>query len=459
MSGACRLGLWAVVALLVGACTASPPAPPLQEDAGQDAGVSGDAGSDGGTPDAGAEDAGQDAGPKDAGTDAGVACLTGAADALLTCLDQGTSPDDCVDLYTAPLCDSDGDGVGDDLEHAMARAYAPVFAFNGGGCGGNPETNWAANVNHFVSHAQLYYRPLDGGTDVRVDPAPTMASLPGGHLSVDGLERYADDPALGSGSEFYLCLDDASGVRVESKEAMLALPDGVDITTIVQPANGTLAVSDHLMVSYQFLFAYNQFAGGLDDHEGDWEGVMVFVNRMTGGVDAAYFGRHPTTDGTSFVDTATYPVRDPATPVPACGTDVDHSDPALHGLRFQDFGGLRHHLVAFVSTGSHAMYDYPANTYVKQIFGTGVRDTHDGDGPWLDLARAELVSGGATQPVNLVWRNPGQLGHLAEPWAGYRGQWGCQDQAIAKSWPGPWGNEKYPRPELTRAWGSPPVAP
>jgi hypothetical protein len=447
------------VALMVGACTASPQPPLKGTDAGRDGGpVIVDGGTrDAGVPDAGPPDAGRDAGT-DAGADGGVACLTGAADALLACLNQGTSPDDCVDLYTAPLCDSDGDGVGDDLEHAMARAYAPVFAFNAGGCGGNAETDWAANVNHFVTHAQLFYRPSDGGTDVLVDPAPTLTGLPRESLWVDGRERFADDPALGSGSEYFLCLKDttgSSGVRVESKEAMLALPDGVDVTTLVQPANGALANSDHLMVSYQLFFAYNEFST-LDNHEGDWEGVIAFVNRMTGGVDAAYFGRHGTTDSTSFVDTATYPVRDPATPVPACDTNVDHSDPAIHGLRFQDFGGLRHHLVAFVSTGSHAMYDYPANTFViNNLF----RDTHNGDGPWLDLARAELSSGGTAQAVKVVWRNPGQLGKVTQAWAEYRGQWGCQDEAIANSWPGPWGNVKYPRPELTRAWGSPPVAP
>lgn len=444
--------------LWVCACSSAPPAV-LQSDAGVDAGVSG---SDGGTRDAGVPDAGpEDAGLRDAGSDAGVACLTGESATLRSCLHGGTSPDDCVDRFTAPLCDSDGDGVGDDLEAALAVEYAPVFATNGGGCGGNPETDWAANVNHFVTHAKLFHRPTDGGADELVDGAPTMATLPEETFWTGATERRADDPSADSGGALYLCLTDSSGstgVRVESQAAMLALPDGVDVTTVVQPANGALAVSDHLMVSYQLFFAYNQFAS-VDNHEGDWEGVIVFINRMTGGVDAAYFGRHDTTDATNFVDTATYPVRDPATPLPACGTDVNHSEPTYHGLRFQDFNGLRHHLVAFVATGSHAMYDYPANTYVVEKFGVGIRDTHDGDGPWLDLAQAQVLEGGGAQPFKRVWRNPGQLGHLGEAWAGFRGQWGCQVGAIANSWPGPWGNDKHPRPELTRAWGSPPHAP
>gem|GEM_PF-2738440 len=425
-------------------------------DAGADAGVGG--GGDSGTPDAGPVDAGT----RDAGQDAGVACLSGEAATLRACLQEGTSPDDCVDRFTAPLCDSDGDGVGDDLESALAREYAPVFATNGGGCGGNAETDWASNVNHFVTHAQVFFRPSDGGSDVLVDGAPTLATLPEESFWTGATERFANDPAVGSGAALYLCLTDttgSTGVRVESEAAMLALPDGVDVTTVVQPANGPLAVSDHLMVSYQLFFAYNAFASPLDNHEGDWEGVIVFINRMTGGVDAAFFGRHDTTDSTTFVDTATYPVRDPVTPVPACNTDVNHSEPAYHGLRFQDFNGLRHHLVAFVSTGSHAMYDYPANTYVVQKFGVGVRDTHDGDGPWLDLAGGQLLSGGGALPVHFVWRNPGQLGALREAWAGFRGQWGCQVGGIANSWPGPWGNDLHPRPELTRAWGSPPTAP
>lgn len=133
--------------------------------------------------------------------DHATACLAGSqVEPLRACLEAGRGPDDCVAALAAPvarsvpLCDSDGDGLGDDLEAALALAYGPLFAFNGGAHGGNPETNWPASVEHFVHHAKLVYRP-DGQPGTVVDAHPSLASLAGassGHGA-----HFADDPGSG----------------------------------------------------------------------------------------------------------------------------------------------------------------------------------------------------------------------------------------------------------------------
>jgi hypothetical protein len=258
-----------------------------------------------------------------------------------------------------------------------------------------------------------------------------------------------------AGSNFWLCLNDTTAsTRVTSKSEMLALPDGVDVLSVVRPANGTLTASTHLFVATGLFFPYNEFAG-LDNHEGDWEGIAVFVNRATGAVDDGYFERHGTTDNQRFVSRAEFGTRDPATdaPSPAVGA----ADAGVHALRFWDNGSNKHHVVAYVGTGSHAMYDYPGNTY---IISSGPRDTHAGDGdkyaPWL----GQLYSGFNTgTPVVLKTNifNPGEANYVTLPWARFRGQWGCNDDAIAASYPGPFDNSRHARPMFDRLWGSPPA--
>lgn len=236
---------------------------------------------------------------------------------------------------------------------------------------------------------------------------------------------------------------------------MLALPGGIDLEVIAHPANGTLEASSHLFVSFGLFFAYNDHSV-VNVHEGDRESVGLFINRRTGAVDAAWFDRHRSADDTHFIDAATYGVRSPAGEAPH--GNVSRSTASIHGLRFGDEAGARHHLVAYVGTGGHALYDYPANTYVVY---PGPRDTHDGDGLKLRSWTGELVPGwqgsGGAGKVAVHVENPGEPSRLVLPWARFRGQWGCTDQLIARSWPGPYGNARRPRPVLERTWGSPPA--
>lgn len=400
-------------------------------------------------------DAGTDAGSKDAGPP----CISGTrTQVILDCLNAGRSPDQCALEQGTGInyCDSDGDGVFDDLETALGYAYAPVFALNGGGYGGNPETDWPANTKHFVTHSQLSYRP-DGQSAQLVLAGPTLDAIWQASVSNGGAPIRAYDPATAAGGSFWLCLNDAtSSTRVSSKADMLALPDGIDVLSIVHPANGNLGASTHLMVATGLFFAYNAFAG-IDNHEGDWESVALFVNRSTGAVDSAYFDRHDTTDSTRFVDVATYGAENAATSAP--NVSVSSSDPSVHGLRFLDYSGRRHHLVVYVGTGSHAMYDYPGNTLVKS---PAPRDTHSGDGDklfvWTNSLSASYAGTNATY-LKARFFNPGEQAVPTVDWARFKGQWGCDNEAVAKSWPGPFGNARHPRPLFTQYWGSPPVAP
>jgi hypothetical protein len=398
-------------------------------------------------PDAGAPDA--------SSVDAGPSCAVDEyVDALVQCMEGGSGPDLCLAaVATRPLCDSDGDGVGDDLELALARAYAPVLLMNGGAWGGNPEDAWFANVRHFVASAQLYWRP-DGVTASLVDAAPTLASLPGETFVYQASSRLASDPAAGQGSDFWLCLKDDSDpiAVVRSIPIMMGLPDGIDVEFVVHPANGALAGSSHYFVAFVPFWAYNSHST-VDDHQGDREIVAVFVDRGTGAVDAADFERHQCTDMVHWVDVATYGAKDPGQDVPT--GDVTLPPAGVRGLRFWDFAGHRHHLAVFVSTGGHALYDFPGNTF---IVPKGMRDTHDGDGARLHLSTAlfQATWNGAAVPIKLNWHNPGEPSRIVLPWASYRGQWGCQQGSIANSYPGPFGNARHPRTAFEKLWGSPP---
>jgi len=371
-------------------------------------------------------------------------------ESLTACL-ASAGPDECVEKIEsgARLCDGDGDGLADDLEAALTRAYAPVFAFNGGAFGGNPETHWPGNAAQFVSRAKLTF----GKRRTIVDDRPTLDAL----AAATSNGHSADNPCPGEGSDFWLCLTDSSeSTRVTSLASMRALPGGIDVLSIAHPANGALSASSHVFVSYGLFFPFNAHST-VDDHEGDWESIAVFVNRRTGTVDAAWFDRHNTVDNERLIASDKYPPRDAATESPH-GT-VSSGSSAPHGLRFADYAGARRRVVGYVSTGGHALYDYPANT---RIFTYGPRDTHSGDGPKIVVGEGRVANAfGATEgdALEVGYVNPGESSHITLPWARFRGQWGCTDGRIAKSWPGPFGNARHPRPMFERTWGSPPSPP
>lgn len=389
------------------------------------------------------------------GQDAGPPCIAASptrSNAILACLDQGRSPNQCAqEQGSLNFCDTDQDGLFDDLELALGKAYSAAFAFNAGGFGGNAETHWPGNVTHFTSRARLIHRPT-GQPEQLVINTPTLDQLWQATITQSGNTLRAYD--FTAGSNFWLCLNDTSAnTRVTSKAEMLSLPDGVDILSVVHPANGTLAASTHLFVVTGLFFPYNEFS--VSNHEGDWESVAVFVNRATGAVEFGFFERHSTTDNQKFVSRAESGTRNPATDAPSPAVSTE--DAGVHGLRFWDDGSNKHHVVGYVSAGGHAMYDYPGNTYV---IANATRDMHAGDGekyaPWLGQLFSGFNSGNPVV-VKTNFFNPGEPNYVTLNWARFRGQWGCNDDAIAASYPGPFANSRHPRPMFDRLWGSPPV--
>lgn len=422
-------------------------------------------------PDAGS-DARSDAGPQ--------ACRSGAlTDAIARCIDMGGAPRSCLlrELAApgvAPVCDLDHDGMADDLEDAMGKSYALAFAFNQGDgthTGGNPEPLWPDNVEHYVRNSQLVWRVDNDDSTLRlVDPAPTLATLGAASIVIEGTERFGRDPRWGHGTNFWLCLRQVNGgytaeSQVRSLEASRTLAGGIDVAVVVHPTTED-PMGRFAFVSSVLYYAYNEHSS-VDDHEGDWEGGGVIVDMETGRVVAAYFDRHNSSDNVRLLPLmgeGAVPAIDPSAESTFGNVCNETDAAAARGVRFWDYAGARHHAVLYVSTGGHASYGYPGNT---KILGAGcweysiVRDTHNGDGakflPWQGVFVADWRGASPLRVVDGVhFINVGEDTSPRVPWAAYHGQWGCQHNTIAKSYPGPWDNERHCRRWITHRWGASP---
>lgn len=391
------------------------------------------------------------------------------APTVSACIDKGGSPRACRDEVKGIGCDYDQDGLDDLLEAAMLRSYAPVFAFNKGDgdhTAGDSEPHYPTNIANYVEHSTLYWR-VDGDEKTKkvVLEKPMLATFARWSFS-SGWSVTANDPKLGAGPNFWLCLNKEGGVYPEealvgSMEASRKLAGGVDLLGGAHFTSNT-ANTNFVVLDYMLYYAYNKFS--LDDHEGDFEGGAVFVSLDTGKVVAVYTDRHPTSDGVKLIpidgDSA-LPIKDPTDESPkynVCDDTGAGSESA--GVRFWDFATTKHHPVIYVAAGGHASYSYPGATKIKGLGcteATMVRDVHNGNGPklvphenayytdWKD-EKHPIETG-----VNV--RNMGVRRFPGEPWMEFAGQWGCTFEAIPKSYPGPWDNERLCRHWLTNDWG------
>jgi hypothetical protein len=465
---------------LVAGCSATP-----------SAGDGGDASvADVSTVDVALDDAGDDAPEpvdvveRDANAgDGATGCIEGVIiDAIARCIDDGMGPRACLAreraaLGTRPLCDADRDGLADDFEDALGRSYALAFAYNQGDgthTGGDPEPLWPDNIAHYVANSRLIWRVDNDSSTVReVLAHPTLTTLGSASIDIDGRVRYAALPDTGDGTNFWLCLRQVNGSytaesQVRSMEASRTLAGGIDVATVVHPS-GTDPGGRYAFVATVLYYAYNEHST-VDNHEGDWEGGGVLVDLESGRVMAAYFDRHPSADNRRLMPltgTGAVPAIDPASER-TFGNLCNETEAArAWGVRFWDYAGPRHHVVLYVSTGGHASYGYPGNT---KILGVGcfertiVRDTHNGDGfkllPWLGVFVPGWTTASPQRVVDGVHiLNLGEDRRPRLPWAAFHGQWGCQHNTIAKSYPGPWDNERHCRRWITHDWGAlPPFA-
>lgn len=418
-----------------------------------------------------AEGAAVDVTSVDAGSHAD--CIAAArVGAIASCIDGGGAPRDCAAQSPGPdACDDDGDGMDDGLEDAMARSYAPVFAYNlgdGSHQKGSSEPIWPANPSHYASHSTLIWRVDNNSSTVQsIAHAPKLDDLP---LATYQAHK-ASDPALGEGPNFWLCLDQVNGsypadALVTSMSASSALAGGVDLAVVVHPT-GTDPNGRYAVLGYMALYAYNQFT--LDDHEGDWEGGAVFVDMTSGDVVAIDTERHATADTEKLVPLVgsnAAPAVDPSNDPPKY--DVCSATDVPRGVRFWDFAGVRHHPVFYTAAGSHATYAYPGATKIQGIGCVElsiIRDVHNGQNarlvPHLG-GYANDWTGAALTPVNAGVHvvNVGERSKLRATWTAFAGQWGCQLETIPKSYPGPWDNDRLCRHWLTNDWGNaPPFTP
>jgi hypothetical protein len=148
----------------------------------------------------------------------------------------------------------------------------------------------------------------------------------------------------------------------------------------------------YLVIQYWFFYAYNDWGtshGGVNDHEGDWEAVFVFL--------------HSDGDSPAYVAYSAH-----------IGSPEWHAwdDPALEKW-------FRNHPVVYVGCGSHANYFRPGTYTVQPL---PVKDYAYGD--------SAVAIGAGT---DVAWSRPVDLAQQA--WAlNYSGHWG----ALVKRWGAGW---------------------
>jgi hypothetical protein len=431
--------------------------------ADDDAGLGGEGGDGGGKGDA-------------AGDPGVVACnAPSVISAIGACIDGGESPRKCLDAARvktpAPTgCDADEDGLDDALEDAMARSYAPVFAFNlgtGDHTSGDSESAWPGNAEFYVERSTLVWR-LDNDSATRkvVDPKPTLDSLRAATFLDGTTTRHASDPKTGEGPNFWLCLNQPGGSYdpasfVPTMDASRSLADGVDVFTVVHPS-GSDRNGKYVVMTFMLFYPYNKFS--FDDHEGDFEGGAVFVDLDTGKINAVYTDRHTSADTFKMIPlegASALPAKDPSNEAPHYNVCDPTDSASIGGVRFWDFADKRHHPVLYATGGDHASYGYPGATKLQGVGcseATMVRDVHNGNGAKLVPHEDAYYTGwGKTKkPVGsgVHIRNLGERNKLRLAWTEFAGQWGCTYESIPKSYPGPWDNERLCRHWLTNDWGA-----
>jgi hypothetical protein len=149
----------------------------------------------------------------------------------------------------------------------------------------------------------------------------------------------------------------------------------------------------YVVIQYWFFYAYNDWGtshDGANDHEGDWEGVFVFLQA----------------EEPAFVAYSAH-----------IGNPEWHAwDDAAHERRF------RNHPVVYVGCGSHANYFHQG---VETIPVLNVKDYAQGN--------SSLAIGTGT---GVVWGRPVDLEQ--QPWAlNFAGNWGALVKRLGASWLAP----------------------
>jgi hypothetical protein len=224
---------------------------------------------------------------------------------------------------------------------SLAQTFAPTLRLSAA------EHYRPIAVQDYLAHAVLKAgKPPRGAT---TQSRPTLFTLP-----TSGPSSYVD---LRSAEPY----SHGSQYRVIEQQLEAARRPTVYWRLARQPSTGRIAIE------YWFLYLYNDF---VDRHEGDWEGVTVFVEN--GAAFGVTYSQHQGRTWTAW---------------PAAAAD--------------------NHPVAYVAAGSHANYALPGSYRVKVCYTIGIRhctttsqrDNARGDGTTLtpeDYDLHELGGAGFT---------------------------------------------------------------
>lgn len=151
--------------------------------------------------------------------------------------------------------DTDRDGIPDPTEQGLASQYAPRLQFAAG------ELFFPVDVIYHIRNSVLKQRVGDSSTVV--ESSPTITSISQRTLS-----------------DFYL--DNTLGGSTEISADYQAKQNGLGYTVYARVTRE----GSNTIVQYWFFYAFNK--GPLNDHEGDWETVLVVLGSSGAPLTASY---------------------------------------------------------------------------------------------------------------------------------------------------------------------------
>ncbi len=272
--------------------------------------------------------------------------------------------------------DVDSDGISDAKELELASLYLPSLQFRGG------ERFFPVEIDYALSNSVLKLR--SGSTVTTVDANPTAVSI------ADKGEDHFLDNQLGG----------LAGIAADYELSKASL--GYTVYGQVKPD------VEHIVVQYWFFYVYND--APINEHEGDWEMIMVLLDNAENPVSAVY-SQHLQGQRASWGDVE----------------KVDETHPRV-----------------YVARGSHANY---FRAYQGKL---GLESDDVGaDGVALNPSDLNLVMLGEIDPG---------LHPASQDWLGFGGRWGdwAELADAAAGFAGPYGpghgvnSDKWYVPE---SWG------
>lgn len=297
----------------------------------------------------------------------------------------------------ASLSDLDQDGLDDTLEQSLIDAYRPWYRYDSHQV--DSDDKWPCSVSWFIDRSSgLRYYPTDSLCNSS-ELVYTQAQLQANPLLILQGEDNAISPPRPPSKLLYEATNRCQGYRLDLPagpgigERPIA-HDGTyaHVTTEVFPDNApdylyyTGPRVELIVIQYYQFFAYNdaQNAGGLGDHEGDWELLDVYVQAEPPHHPLYYVHHHHgDSNCTPTVTTPAYFTFHYGDPTPIC----------------------------FLEEDAHEWWPFPGSGNDCSIF---YGDSHDGEG--LTYRAEKILNLG-----EMLYPMPAQEAQLI---TGFNGRWG-----------------------------------